>query len=383
MNLKILSWNVRGLHDRDKRHQVRNLLKLWGADVICLQETKLDIITRSIVRSLWGIHHVDWSYLGSEGASGGILLMWDRRIVEKMEEVVGKFSLSCKFQCVEDQSEWVFSGVYGPQTGRERRELWDELSGVFSWWGSPWCVGGDFNVIRFPSERLGADHFTPAMNDFSEFIFSLGLMDIPMEGGRYTWSNNRENAAMSRIDRFLYTGDWEDRYPTVVQRRLSRLLSDHFPIMLESGKFLRGNRPFRFENMWLQAEGFGEMVRNCWESYQFEGTPSYILAKKLKALKLALKKWNYEVFGHVGHKRQQLMSELNRFDVLVEDRPLSTDENLQKERIVADLERNALMDEICWRQNLVLYGYKKETKIRNFSIAWLIPIEGGILYLLC
>ena len=55
------------------------------------------------------------------------------------------------------------------------------------------------------------------------------------------------------------------------------------------------------------------------------------------------------MFGHVGHKRQQLMSEFNRFDVLVEDRPLSTDENLQKERIVADLERNALMDEICWR----------------------------------
>ena len=35
------------------------------------------------------------------------------------------------------------------------------------------------------------------------------------------------------------------------------------------------------------------------------------------------------------------MFELNRLDVLVEDRPLSADENLQKERIVADLERNA------------------------------------------
>jgi hypothetical protein len=176
------------------------------------------------------------------------------------------------------------------------------------------------------------------MNDFSEFIFSLGLMDIPLEGLRYTWSNNCENSAMSRIDRFLYISEWEDRYPTVVQRRLPRLLSDHFPIMLESGEFLKGNRPFCFENMWLQAEGFGEMVKGWWDSYQFEGTPSFILAKKLKALKLALKKWNYEVFGHVGHKRQQLMSELNQFDVLVEDRPLSTDEQIQKEQIVVELE---------------------------------------------
>jgi exonuclease III len=174
MNLKILSWNVRGLNDRDKRNQVRYFLKLWGADVICLQETKLDLITRGIVRSLWGIHHVDWVYLGSDGASGGILLMWDRRVVEKIDEAVGLFSVSCKFRCISDQYEWAFSGVYGPQSNRDRRVMWDELSGLATWWGTPWCVGGDFNVIRFPSERSGAEHFTPGMNDFSEFIFSLG-----------------------------------------------------------------------------------------------------------------------------------------------------------------------------------------------------------------
>ena len=93
--IKLQSWNVRGLNDRDKRHQVRYLLKLWGADVICLQETKLDLITRGIVQSLWGIHHVDWVYLGFEGASGGILLMWDRRVVEKIDEAMGLFSVSC------------------------------------------------------------------------------------------------------------------------------------------------------------------------------------------------------------------------------------------------------------------------------------------------
>jgi hypothetical protein len=60
--------------------------------------------------------------------------------------------------------------------------------------------------------------------------------------------------------------------------------------------------------MWLQAEGFGELVRGWWESYQFDGSPSFILAKKLKALKMDLKKWNEEVFGHVGHKRNQLMA---------------------------------------------------------------------------
>ncbi len=113
---------------------------------------------------------------------------------------------------------------------------------------------------------------------------------------------------------------------------------------------MRGKRPFRFEIMWLKAEGFGEMVKGWWESYQYEGTPSFILAKKLKALKLDLKKWNEEVFGNVGYKRQQLMIQLDQLDVIAEDRPLSVEENLIRERLRADIERNALLEEISWRQ---------------------------------
>uniref|UniRef100_A0A2N9HZL5 Reverse transcriptase domain-containing protein n=1 Tax=Fagus sylvatica TaxID=28930 RepID=A0A2N9HZL5_FAGSY len=56
------------------------------------------------------------------------------------------------------------------------------------------------------------------------------------------------------------------------------------------------------------------------------------------------------VFGNVEHKMTQLMIQLNQFDVLMENRHLSEDEILQKERIRADVERNALMDEISWRQ---------------------------------
>jgi hypothetical protein len=186
MNLKIISWNVRGLNFRDKRLQVRHMLKLWNADIVCLQETKLDFIDRGVVRSLWGIHHVDWLYLGSEGASGGIFFMWDRRVVEKIDSAVGHYSMSCKFQNVLDHKEWVFSGVYGPHIHQERAIMWEELAGVASWWGVPWVIGGDFNVVRFPSKRLGSTHFTPAMHGFFDFISSCGLRDIQLEGGLFT-----------------------------------------------------------------------------------------------------------------------------------------------------------------------------------------------------
>ena len=147
MNVKIIFWNVRGLNEQDKRRRVRNLIRKWGPDVVCLQETKMGLINRAVICSLWGDQHVDWSYLGSCGASGVVLVMWDTRVVNKMVEAVGRFSVSCKFTSVLDQFVWAFTGVYGPNLLRDMRFLWEELCGLNSWWSVPWCMGGDFNVV--------------------------------------------------------------------------------------------------------------------------------------------------------------------------------------------------------------------------------------------
>ena len=130
MNVQIVSWNVRGLNDGANRTCIRNLLHSWKADIVCLQETKLESVSRGLIRSLWCCRYVDWLCLDSIGASGGILLMWDTRVVEKTEEAVGQFSVSCKFKEVSSGFEWGFSGVYGPHTNDVRRLMWDELSGV-------------------------------------------------------------------------------------------------------------------------------------------------------------------------------------------------------------------------------------------------------------
>jgi exonuclease III len=111
------------------------MLKIWRPDIICLQETKLELITTAIVRSLWRCHYVDWMFLGSNRASGGILLMWDKRLVEKIEDAVGLYSVFCKFKNVADQKVWMYTGVYGSNVDRERSLMWDELTGIRNWWG--------------------------------------------------------------------------------------------------------------------------------------------------------------------------------------------------------------------------------------------------------
>ena len=145
-------------------------------------------------------------------------------------------------------------------------------------------------MVRFPAERVGSTNFSTSMHDFSDFISSNGLIDIPLTGGNFTWSNNRETSSLSRIDRFLYSADWAEGFISIIQKRLDRLNSDHFPVALECGTIQRRRRHFHFENMWLMAEGFVDRVRAWWESYQVTGTPSFVFANKLKALKVDLKK---------------------------------------------------------------------------------------------
>ena len=123
------------------------------------------------------------------------------------------------------------------------------------------------------------------METFFEFVEDLNLVDLPLEGGSFTWSSGSDQPAMSRIDRFLVTPDWEDHFPDVFQRFLPHPISGHSPILLEAGGMAGGKSLFRFENMWLKTEGFVDKVQSWWNRHSFVGTPSFVLAKKLKALK--------------------------------------------------------------------------------------------------
>ena len=228
--------------------------------------------------------------------------------------------------------------------------LWEELAGLLSWWDAPSCIGGDFNIVRFPSEKSGMASFNYAMHEFSNFISEFGLMDISLEGGLFTWSNNREIPVMSRIDRLLFSPDWANHFGLVNQQRLPWLLSNHFPIRLDCGQIVGGKSSFRFENMWLKVDGFVDRVREWWTSYSFPGSPSHILASKLKVLKMDLKQWNVNEFGNVHFKHQKLLHSLHELETSGERRVLSEVEKTERIRLINDLEMNIYLEEICWRQ---------------------------------
>lgn len=74
-------------------------------------------------------------------------------------------------------------------------------------------------------------------------------MDIQLMGGTFTWSNNCECPSWSRIDRFLLTSDWELHYLDLIQRRLPKLCSNYFPILLDYGGIQVDARYFKFSDI--------------------------------------------------------------------------------------------------------------------------------------
>ena len=124
------------------------------------------------------------------------------------------------------------------------------------------------------------------------------------------------------------------------------MVSDHNPLLLGAGGMVRGRSYFKFENMWLKVEGFIDMVDIWWRGYQFEGSSSYVMARKLKALKEDLKQWNRDVFEDVNLKKKALLCELLRVDVKEGSQGLTVWEQEHQEAVQAEVKRLAALQEI-------------------------------------
>ena len=107
---------------------------------------------------------------------------------------------------------------------------------------------------------------------------------------------------------------------------------------------------FKFEKIWLKFEGFVDQVKVWWQSYQFRGSPSHVLACKLKALKGDLRRWNNEIFGNVGKRKKVLLDDIRELDILGDGRGLNEEERRSKDELSTELERLLLCEEVSWRQ---------------------------------
>lgn len=100
----------------------------------------------------------------------------------------------------------LISICYGRNEVKYKEPLWDSLNYISNGINLPWIVLGDFNAIRWESEKMGGTKLCPkAMESFNNCIDYCGLTDLLLAGYQFTWSNSSEGAKRieCRLDRAL------------------------------------------------------------------------------------------------------------------------------------------------------------------------------------
>lgn len=81
----------------------------------------------AIVREVWGSRSVKWEAVDAVGSAGGILLLWDSHSVSIIGKWKSNFFVSVLLEDEFNNSKWIVTSVYGPQSCQSRIDFWKEL----------------------------------------------------------------------------------------------------------------------------------------------------------------------------------------------------------------------------------------------------------------
>lgn len=215
------------------------------------------------------------------------------------------------------------------------------------------CVGGgDFTVLRFLCEKRDGTRVTISMRKFDTCIRECDLIDVPIVNALFTWSVSGGRNAAFRLDHFLCSRQWSEEFLDLSLSLGPRLVSDHFPLILESAPITWGPTPFRFENMWLLHQDFKRNIQEWWEEHSEFGWAGYCLMKKLKFVKEKLKIWNREVFGDVRIRKRELLELIGGLDRLECDEGGSAETSNQRVALMKESEEINLKERRSMNQKI-------------------------------
>jgi hypothetical protein len=105
-------------------------------------------------------------------------------------------------------------------------------------------------------------------------IETLQLKEIVMSDRQYMWVGLGDNPTYEKLDRVLVSTVWEHNYPLSTIESSDRNISDHTPLILNTGVSTHQNRQptFKFERGWLTRDGFSTWLQ-IYGNQNVEATP--------------------------------------------------------------------------------------------------------------
>ncbi|GMI83861.1 hypothetical protein HRI_002055400 [Hibiscus trionum] len=262
MDFSIISWNVRGLGKVEKLGAVRRLIRNEKAKFILIQETKLEQFSPAILRSMGCYQGFNSIFAPAAGSAGGLLSAWRNDFFSVTNIVLDSRFIAIFGKAQGSDLNWGIVNVYGPTIEAEKHEFFRQLLNFIHSHKVAWIVGGDFNAYLCREEKIGMVCNYKTMDIFRNFVNEAQLVDLPMHGGSFTWSSNREIPTFVRLDRFFICEEILVVCHNLNQFLLPNSVSDHNAIALKCEGDGWGPKPFKLFNYMLEVEGFEDLISN-------------------------------------------------------------------------------------------------------------------------
>ena len=145
---------------------------------------------------------------------------------------------------------------------------------------------------------------------------------------------------MATLDRVIANTDWAALSPLATVRTLPKPVSDHTPILLDTG----GNQTpppklFRFEKWWLDYPDFSDLVAKVWSTPCRFSSEVDIWQFKLRLLRKSSKGWSINVDSALKNLRKIFCLSMTSLTPFSETSPLSENERLRMKQIKNQLDK--------------------------------------------
>ncbi|GJS97852.1 RNA-directed DNA polymerase, eukaryota, reverse transcriptase zinc-binding domain protein [Tanacetum coccineum] len=150
--------------------------------------------------------------------------------------------------------------VYAPQNLSNKIALW-------------------YSLVNLIGERFGSVFNERQSDIFNEFITTSSLIDIPLGGFKFTWTD-KWGSKMSKLDRFLVFERFYEVFPHATCVVLEKGILDHCLILFKDFVVDHGPTPFCFFDSWLEMDGFHDLVVQIWNHDGIIDASGFISIKK-------------------------------------------------------------------------------------------------------
>lgn len=227
---------------------------------------------------------------------------------------MGDFHIRLQLQNVCNKKIWDLLVVYGVAQTEHKAAFLAELSKEFQASRRPIVIGGDFNILRKESEKNKAGGYNKWSFLFNAILEQNSMRDIQMGVRQFTWCNN---PTLEKLDRVFINNEWEADYPLTSVHSLVRALSDHNPILLDTGNPDKRGDIFRFELSWFLREDLDSIVQEVWND-SYSGSTIERWQKRFGCLRRKLKGWNKNWEGEYKRRKYEILSKIDVIDSKIE-----------------------------------------------------------------